>query len=99
MGGVTFSFRNPPEIFQQLQQNDTAHFIPPSLAVCEYHWRSLMICATGNYSILLVSLENASKVPDPSAGHSAKSVLEVKPSAKQIYCFMEVKASKDYSTT
>lgn len=62
MWGVTFYFRSPPATFQQLQRKDKAHFIPSSLAVCEYHWRPLMICATGSYSILLINLENASKV-------------------------------------
>lgn len=48
-------------IFQQLQ-TDKAHFILSILAFFEYHRKPLMICATGNYCILLVSLENASKV-------------------------------------
>lgn len=37
-------------------------------------------------------------MPYPSAGHSAKSALKVKPSVKQICNFMGVRARKDYST-
>lgn len=59
-GGLHFISGSLLAIFQQLQK-DKAHFIPSILAFSEYHRRPLMICATGNYSIFLVSLENAFK--------------------------------------
>lgn len=86
MWGGHIYFRNPLATFQQLQRKDKAHFIPPSLVICEYHWRSLMICATGSYSILLVSLENASKVghtvlQDTALNQSSKSSTQQNRSA------------------